>query len=473
MRYGSASRTTGRGCRRGARAAPRAACRRSSRSRRARCSIARRSYATRSSDRARGGSPAHRGAAARSARRRPRSAAGCGRCSRPTRSGGARECSPTATRARSPARSARRAGSGCPGRRSSAAAASRASTPTLVEEVFGYHWLPLSLYLLSYKTIGAALERFASPELMERLLPPIARGELVFCQGFSEPGAGSDLGVADDARRARGDAFVVDGHKIWTSSAQLADWIYLAVRTDPDEPKHRGHLRARRARSTRPGSRCGRFPTLGGGYALRGRSSTASRSRPRTSSASSNGGWDVLMYTLDFERITAEKLGGLAWVLDALEARLARRTGSTRVAPDRASARRARRRRGCSRSAPRTRSTAASRASAASAMAKLAGRAARCSASRGCGGRPARPRGARRRRTRRRRSKGGVGGALPRLRRLDDRGRHGRGPAARDRAARARPAMTPAARGRARRGVRAVRRRAAVRRRCSPISAPR
>ena len=63
----------------------------------------------------------------------------------------------------------------------------------LVEEALGYAWLPLSLYLLSYKTVGCAIERFASPALKERLRPAIARGELTFCQGFSEPGAGSDL----------------------------------------------------------------------------------------------------------------------------------------------------------------------------------------------------------------------------------------------------------------------------------------
>ena len=118
-------------------------------------------------------------------------------------------------------------------------------TATLVEEVFGYHWLPLSSYLLSYKTIGAAIERFGSPELVERLLPPIARGELVFCQGFSEPGAGSDLGSLTTRAERRGDTYVVSGHKIWTSSAQLADWIYLAVRTDTAASKHRGHHRPR------------------------------------------------------------------------------------------------------------------------------------------------------------------------------------------------------------------------------------
>ena len=110
----------------------------------------------------------------------------------------------------------------------------------LVEDVFGYHWLPLSLYLLSYKTIGSALERFASPALKERLLGPIARGELTFCQGFSEPEAGSDLASLTTRAVRRDDRWIVDGHKIWTSSAWLADWIYLAVRTNPDEPRHRG-----------------------------------------------------------------------------------------------------------------------------------------------------------------------------------------------------------------------------------------
>jgi 3-oxocholest-4-en-26-oyl-CoA dehydrogenase alpha subunit len=201
----------------------------------------------------------------------------------------------------------------------------------LVEDVLGYHWLPLSLYLLSYKTIGCALERFASADLKERLLGPIARGELTFCQGFSEPGAGSDLASLSTRAVRDGDAFVVDGHKIWTSSAWLADWIYLAVRTNPDEPRHRG-ISVLVAPIDTPGIEVRRFPALGGGYLcevfLAGVEIPAENLVGEV-----DRGWDVLMHTLDFERITAEKLGGLAWVLDVLERRLEQKERLDRAWP--------------------------------------------------------------------------------------------------------------------------------------------
>jgi len=191
----------------------------------------------------------------------------------------------------------------------------------LVEDVFGYHWLPLSLYLLSYKTIGCALERFASPALKERLLAPIARGELTFCQGFSEPGAGSDLASLTTRAALDGDRWVVDGHKIWTSSAWLADWIYLAVRTNPDQPRHRG-ISVLVAPIDTPGIEVRRFPVLGGGY-LCEVFLDAVEIPVENLVGEVDRGWDVLMHTLDFERITAEKLGGLTWILDGLDARLA------------------------------------------------------------------------------------------------------------------------------------------------------
>jgi alkylation response protein AidB-like acyl-CoA dehydrogenase len=191
---------------------------------------------------------------------------------------------------------------------------------TLVEEVLGFHWLPLSSYLLSYKTIGLALERFAAPSLRERLLPAVARGELVFCQGFSEPEAGSDLASLRTRAVRSGDRYLVDGRKIWTSSASLADWIYLAVRTGPADSRHRG-ISVLVAPMDTPGISVRSFPTLGGGtlseVVLDGVEVPSDQLV-----GVEHGGWEVLMYTLDFERITAEKLGGLAWLLERLEERV-------------------------------------------------------------------------------------------------------------------------------------------------------
>jgi len=171
----------------------------------------------------------------------------------------------------------------------------------LVEDVFGYHWLPLSLYLLSYKTVGCALERFGSQELRERLLPEIARGGLVFCQGFSEPDAGSDLAAL-------------------TSSAWLADWIYLAVRTDPERPRHRA-ISVLIAPLDTPGIEVRRFPVLGGGFLCEVFLDEVEI--PVANLVGElHGGWQVLMGTLDFERVTAEKIGALAWVVDELERHL-------------------------------------------------------------------------------------------------------------------------------------------------------
>jgi len=88
--------------------------------------------------------------------------------------------------------------------------------------------------------LGPALLRFGSEEQKQTYLPPITRGEVRWCQGYSEPGAGSDLASVQTKAEDMGDHYLINGQKIWTSYADKADWIFALVRTDKDAPKHKG-----------------------------------------------------------------------------------------------------------------------------------------------------------------------------------------------------------------------------------------
>ena len=84
------------------------------------------------------------------------------------------------------------------------------------------------------------LLEMGTQEQKEQFIRPTIMGDMIWCQGYSEPGAGSDLAALSTAAVLDGDEWVINGQKIWTSTAQIADWIFCLVRSEPDAPKHKG-----------------------------------------------------------------------------------------------------------------------------------------------------------------------------------------------------------------------------------------
>ena len=96
------------------------------------------------------------------------------------------------------------------------------------------------LPFVTISTVGPALMEFGTELQKEKFLPGIANGEINFAIGYSEPDAGSDLAVLKTSARVEDGHFVVNGNKLWTSGAESADYVWLAARTDPDLPRHKG-----------------------------------------------------------------------------------------------------------------------------------------------------------------------------------------------------------------------------------------
>jgi alkylation response protein AidB-like acyl-CoA dehydrogenase len=104
----------------------------------------------------------------------------------------------------------------------------------------GLHGAPMTGSEAASDVLGPVFLQWMTEEQKAHHLPPIAAGEVVWCQGYSEPEAGSDLASLRTTAVRDGDEYVVNGTKIWTSFAHRSDWILLLVRTDPDAPKWAG-----------------------------------------------------------------------------------------------------------------------------------------------------------------------------------------------------------------------------------------
>ena len=110
----------------------------------------------------------------------------------------------------------------------------------IISEEFGRVQMNSGLGGQGISMLTPVLLEMGTEEQKQQFIQPTIHGEMVWCQGYSEPGAGSDLASLTTRAELDGDEWVVNGQKIWTSSAHVADWIFCLVRTEPDAPKHQG-----------------------------------------------------------------------------------------------------------------------------------------------------------------------------------------------------------------------------------------
>jgi alkylation response protein AidB-like acyl-CoA dehydrogenase len=111
---------------------------------------------------------------------------------------------------------------------------------TVVREEMWAHHEPRGAQYMGVNWVGPALMRHGTEAQREQHLPPIARGEVIWCQGFSEPNAGSDLASLQTSATRDGEGWRVNGQKIWTSYATMAQWCFLLARTNKGEKKQQG-----------------------------------------------------------------------------------------------------------------------------------------------------------------------------------------------------------------------------------------
>jgi alkylation response protein AidB-like acyl-CoA dehydrogenase len=167
---------------------------------------------------------------------------------------------------------------------------------------------PLSLVTLN--TVAPSLMKYGTQEQKDFFLPRILAGELIFAIGYTEPGAGTDLAALQTRAVVDGDELVINGNKVYTSAGIFADWIWLAVRTDPDAPRHKG-ISVVLVPTSAPGFSVTEIHTVGG------ISTSATYYEdvrvPITNVVGElNAGWPLITSQLNHERVALAARGGIA-----------------------------------------------------------------------------------------------------------------------------------------------------------------
>jgi acyl-CoA dehydrogenase len=165
----------------------------------------------------------------------------------------------------------------------------------------GYQIPDLSYFMVSLGMVAPTVAAWADPDVAAEYLRPLYRGDLIACQLFSEPGAGSDLAALSTSAVRDGDDWVVTGQKVWTSNAHLADVGELICRTDPDQPKHRG-LSAFLVDMRSPGVTVRPLRQMTGGAGFNEVFLEEVRVPDRLRLGPVNSGWQVTLTTLLNER---------------------------------------------------------------------------------------------------------------------------------------------------------------------------
>jgi alkylation response protein AidB-like acyl-CoA dehydrogenase len=167
--------------------------------------------------------------------------------------------------------------------------------------------------------IGPSIMRYGTDEQKRSHLPRIARGDVIWCQGFSEPGAGSDLAALRTRAERDADEYVVNGQKVWTSYASVADFCYLLVRTGDEESRGRG-ITVLLVPTDVPGFEVRDVGSVVGDHAFHEVFLTDVRVPVSCRLGPENEGWEVVRSALSYERVGAPRWARAQYILEQVAA---------------------------------------------------------------------------------------------------------------------------------------------------------